>query len=185
MVTTDGLPHASGRRRALTGVLTAPAVILALALSGLELWRTVRPRSDLFVPPFAYSLADALATGNVQHAFQYVRAGQNPSELIAVRHPELTDRKWVLVSPLLWAIAVGNLDSVKMVLGHGARIERTADRQAVCLAEALGHLEIARVLRTLDDVPPGACRHVSSGEAPLLQVLSDVGRAADKRISEP
>jgi hypothetical protein len=175
MVTTDGLPHVSGRGRALTAVIAAPALMVALALGGLELWRTVRPRSDLFAPPFAYSLADAIATSNVEHAFRYVRAGQDPNRLIAVRHPELTAGKWVLASPLLWAVAVGSLDSVKMVLGHGARIERTADRQAACLAEALGHLEIARVLRTLDDVPPGACRHVSSGEAPLLQVLSDEG----------
>lgn len=172
-VTTDGLLRASHRRQRLTAVLAAPAVVVALALSGLELWRIVRPRSDLFAPPFAFSLADAIATGNVRQAFHYVRAGQDPNQLIAARHPELTGRKWVLVSPLLWAVAVGHLESVKMLLGYGARIQRTADRQAVCLAEALGHDEIARVLRTIGDVPPDACREVSAGEAPLLQVLSD------------
>lgn len=174
MVSAYSLPHVSSRRRVLSAVLAAPAVILALALGGLELWRTVRPRSDLFAPPFAHSFADAIATGNVQHAFQYVRAGQDPNQLIAVRHPELTGRKWVLVSPLLWAVAIGNIEAVKMLLGHGARIERPADRQAVCLAEASGHDQIARVLRTLGHVPPGGCRDLSAGEARLLPVLSDV-----------
>jgi len=132
------------RRRRLGALLAAPALVVALALIGLEAWRVIRPRSPLFAPPFAYSLADAIATGNVQHAYQYVRAGQDPNQRIPVRHPELTRSQWVRVTPLEWAAAVGHADAARMLLGYGARV----DESAICLAEARGHREVARVLRT-------------------------------------
>ena len=132
------------RRRRLAAVLVAPAVIVALGLAGIEIWRIVRPRSPLFAPPFAYSLADAIATGNVPHAYQYIRAGQDPNQRIAVRHAVLTRNRWVLTPPLVWAAAIGQTDAVRMLLGFGAR----PDPAAVCLADALGHDDVARVLRT-------------------------------------
>jgi len=78
------------RRRRLAALVAAPAVIVALGLVGLEVWRSVWPRASLFAPPFASSLAEAIATGNLQHAYEYVRAGQDPNQRIAVRHPVLT-----------------------------------------------------------------------------------------------
>lgn len=132
------------RRSRLAALIAAPAVMVALGLTGLEAWRGFRPRSPLFAPPFAYSLADAIATGNIQHAYQYIRAGQDPNQPIAVRHPDLTRNRWVFMSPLAWAAATGHTDAVRMLLGFGAR----ADESTVCRAEAFGHQDVARVLRT-------------------------------------
>jgi len=141
---TDRAPGAPLRRRTrLAGLLAAPALVVALGLIGLEAWRALRPRSPLFAAPFAYSLADAIATGNIQHAFQYIRAGQDPNQRMAVRHPDLTRNRWALVSPLEWAAATGQTDAVRMLLGFGARV----DESTVCVAEGLGHHDVARVLR--------------------------------------
>ena len=132
------------RRTRLAALIGAPALIVALGLTAIEAWRMARPQSRLFVRPFSFSLADAIATGDIPHAYQYIRAGQDPNERIAVRHPELTRNRRVLVLPLEWAAATGQPDAVRMLLGLGARTEASP----VCVAERLGHHDVARVLRT-------------------------------------
>lgn len=160
------------RRRRLAVLMAAPAVVVALGLVGIEAWRSIRPRSSLFAQPFAYSLADAIATGNVPHAYAYIRAGQDPNAPMAVRHPGLTEGRWVLASPLLWSVAVGNTEAVKMLLGYGARMDRAANQQAACLAEALDKRDIARLLRTHSRLQPtGECRQVERDRAPLLRMI--------------
>jgi hypothetical protein len=174
-------PAVTRRRNWLTAFIAVPAIVVSLGLSGLETWRAIHPRSSLFTPPFAYSLADAIATGNLQRAYQYIRAGQDPNALIAVRHPTLTQRRWVLTSPLLWAVAVGNVDAVRMLLGYGAHVDRPAYREAICLAGTLGHQHIVRVLRIygggLSDPP---CGDFSSMEPALLRVLAE-RRSAERQ----
>lgn len=159
----------SRRQRRLTALVAAPAVAIALGLCVVEAWRAVRPRSPLFAAPFAYSLAEAIETGNVPHAYQYIRAGQDPNQRIAVRHPVLTHSRWVLATPLLWATATGQTDAVRVLLGYGARI----DPSAVCLADALRHSDIARMLRTYGGVNSAvSCADLASSEAPLLRALT-------------
>ena len=142
------------RRHRLAALMMAPATVVALGLVGIEAWRTIRPRSFLFTPPFAYSLADAIASGNLPHAYQYIRAGQDPNQRIAVRHPDVTGNRWVFTTPLHWAVATDQIDAVRMLLGFGARV----DAAALCLADTLGHDRIAGILRTQrpEDVP-AAC----------------------------
>jgi hypothetical protein len=167
------------RRRRLAVLMGAPVLIVALGLTAIEAWRVIRPRSSLFTAPFAYSLAEAIETGNLQHAYQFIRAGQDPNALIAVRHPTLTEGHWVLTSPLLWSVALGNVDIVKMLLGYGTRFDRAADRQAVCLAETLGHRDIVRVLSTYGEPPDRSCGQLRSTEPGLLKGLAggaSVGR---------
>ena len=134
-------------RRVLAVVMTAPALVAALSIVALEVWRIYRPDSELFVTPFAYTLADAIERDDVRRAYAFIRAGQDPNELIAVRHPVLTAGRGALVSPLLWSVATNSGNSMRMLLGHGARMERRADRAAACLADALGHNDVARLLR--------------------------------------
>ena len=74
--------------------------------------------------PFAYSLAEAIERDDVRRAYEFIRAGQDPNDLIAVRHPVLTAGQGVLVSPLLWSVASNRADSMRMLLGQGARMER-------------------------------------------------------------
>ena len=120
------------------------------------------PESQPAVTPFAYSLADAIERDDVQRAYTFIRGGQDPNDLIAVRHPVLTEGREVLASPLLWAVATNSRQSVLMLFGFGARMDRPADRRAPCLAEALGHSEMAELVRryggttSTDPCPPAS-----------------------------
>jgi hypothetical protein len=157
-------------RQALALLLTAPAVFAALTILSLEAWRIYRPEAGLFATPLAYSLADAIERDDVRRAYAFIRAGQDPNELIAVRHPDLTAGRGVLVSPLVWSVATNRRNATLMLLGHGARMERPADRAAACLAEALGHVEVARILRQYGPAPD-PCPKSSGTGASLLSFL--------------
>lgn len=162
------------RRRVLALLIAAPTMLTALGLSAMEGWRFHQPSSQLFVTPFVYSLADAIERDDVQRAYEFIRAGQDPNDLIAARHPVLTGGRSVLVSPLLWAVAMNSRESALMLLGFGARMDRVPDSRAACLAEALGNTEIARLLRLYGDAPsPDACPERQTSEAPLLAFLAE------------
>lgn len=91
-----------------------------------------------------------------------------------MRHPVLTHSRWVLATPLLWATATGQTDAVRVLLGYGARI----DPSAVCLADALRHSDIARMLRTYGGVNSAvSCADLASSDAPLLRALTGAGPA--------
>jgi hypothetical protein len=149
--------------------MATPAFFAALGMCAVEGWRLLRPQSPLFAAPFVYSLADAIERNDVQHAHDFLRAGQDPNRPIAVRHPVLTGGQTVLVQPLRWAVATGSRDTLLMLLGFGARFDETAAASARCLAEALGHTEIARLVIQYGPAAAGrACRTLPPAESPLL-----------------
>jgi hypothetical protein len=155
-------------------LLAAPVVLVALFVSAVEAWRLAQPQSSLFVAPrTTYSLGEAIAEGKLFEAYDFVRAGQNPNDLIAVSHEDITAGESVLVSPLVWAVANRQREMVQMLLGHGARIERPADTRAICLARALGSEDIVRVLTMDAGQSEEGCRPLEPGAPPLLRVLAD------------
>jgi hypothetical protein len=182
-MTVTAIPGQTGferRRRLLTMLLAAPVVIVAVGLSGIEGWRLMWPRSALFTSPFAYSLAEAIAAGDVEQAYAYVRAGHDPNQPIAVRDSALTGGRWVLSPPLLWAAATGQTQVVKMLLGYGVRTSDPSYPRALCIADTLGHEEIGRLLRALaPDVRADRCRAGRADDALLLRALETRG-AADR-----
>jgi hypothetical protein len=101
-------------------------------------------------PAFVYSLGEAIAAGDVRQAHAFIHAGQDPNALIAVRHPDLTGSENVFVHPALWAIATRQREILQMLFGFGARLERPAERRAICLANAVGANDIARFLNEQD-----------------------------------
>jgi hypothetical protein len=105
---------------------------------------------EIAAPAPVYSLSDAIAAGDVRQAHAFIRAGQDPNDLIVVRHPELTGGVDVFVSPVVWAIVTRQRDVLQMLLGFGARLERPAERRALCLANAVGANDIARILKEHD-----------------------------------
>lgn len=109
------------------------------------------PHTEAADPAFVYSLADAIERDDVQRAYDFIRDGQDPNGPIAVRHPIVTDGRDALVSPLLWAVAMNSRQSVLMLLGHGALIDRPENRVAPCVAERLGHTDIADILKRYGD----------------------------------
>jgi len=158
-------------------MLALPVVLTVLGLCAVELARALRPDLPLFATPFVYSLADAIESDDVDSAVQFIRAGQDPNGLITVRHAVLTDGQSVLVSPLLWAVAMQRPRSVLMLLGFGARMDHRVNSRAVCLAEAIGNQEIASLLRRYPPQPtpaPEPCGTLQPGVAPLLALGSAV-----------
>jgi len=154
---TIDLPRLDRRMRLLVLLMGTPALLTAFSLGALEAWRVRKPESPLFATPFVYSLADAIERDDVRRAHEFIRAGHGPSDAIAVRHPVLTGGRTLLVSPLVWAAAMNSKQSALMLLGFGARIDRATDSQAACLAEALGHAEMAGLLRDYGMKPPHPC----------------------------
>jgi hypothetical protein len=166
---TAGILPLDRRRRLLATLMAVPAFLTALGLCAVESWRLLRPQSQLFATPFVYSLADAIERNDVEHAFAYLRGGQDPNARIAVRHPVLTRGQSILVSPLAWAVATESRETLLMLLGYGARFDQAAADNALCLAEAMGSHEIARLLTLYGSARPGqTCRTLQQGEAPLL-----------------
>jgi hypothetical protein len=151
--------HAVDRRtNLLVLLLGVPAIISALGITALETWRWVRPNSALFVPPAAASMADAIARDDVWGAYEFIRAGQNPNEVIAVRHEALTGGRRVEVLPLVWAVVTQSDRAVAMLLGFGARLDAPTKHQAVCLAAQLGRDDIVQLLQLSGpDASPGPC----------------------------
>lgn len=163
----------TGTYRRLAVLLAIPTVVVALGLCAIEAWRAIRPRSALFQPPFVYSLADAIAVGELPQAYAFIRAGQDPNEPIWVRHRVLTDGRWLRVSPLLWAVATRNGQAVDMLIAFGAQLDRRENKDAACLAELLGDQSILRALR-LNGAQPAAgdCPAFSKDDRILVHLLN-------------
>jgi len=171
-VKTNVGPQPHRRRQIFAAAMAAPAIVVALGVIVIEVTRWQRPSSPLFASPVVYSLADAIADDDVQAAYGFIRAGQNPNELIAVRHPSLTAGRSVLTSPLLWAVATQKKNAVLMLLGYGSRMERPADKRAACLADVLHDEEIASLLRTYAGaLAREQCRPSDTATAPLLSFV--------------
>jgi len=152
-------------------------VLIALTVVVVEVARWRQPRARLFADPFYYSLADAIQADDVQRAYGFLRTGRDPSDLIAVRDPALTRDRWILVSPLLWAVATQRKNEVLMLLGIGARTDRGTDRAASCLADALGNVEIAALLRKYrNTLAFDQCMAPKDRDAPFLSLVEQSGQ---------
>ena len=162
-------------------MMVGPALVAALGVCVVEGRRVLQPQSALFAAPFVFSLADAIERNDVDQAYAFIRAGQDPNQPIAVRHSVLSGGRSVLVAPIVWAVALQRRETLLMLLGFGAHIGQAADGRVVCLAEALGNADIVRVLVRNGSQPPGErCGSGALGNAPLLNFAEDSepGRAA-------
>jgi hypothetical protein len=160
------------RRTLVAALLALPAVLAGLGVVAVESWRAVRPQAPLFAPPEPPSLAAALEWGELWQAAGMLRAREDPWAPFEVRHPALTGDQLVRASPLLWAVAVGNTDAVRMLVGFDAPVERPADRQVVCLAEAMDHAAVAAVRRRYTALPDAPCAALDGVDRPLVAVAA-------------
>jgi len=170
-MTVDHVERTRRQQSIAAGMIAAMAILsLAVVVVEIERWRN--PASRLFADPTFYSLADAIQADDVKGAYAFLRAGADPNDLIAVRDPALTRGRSVLASPLLWAVATEHRDSVLMLLAHGARIEKDADRAASCLADELGDANLAALLRKYGNaLPREQCPAPRDSTAPLLSLI--------------
>ncbi len=128
-------------------LLALPIVMTGVGLSALEVWRIQSPNAPLFTTPRSLSLADAIQSGDVLQTYELLRAGHNPQQPIAVRHPILTGGQVVMVQPLLWAVALESNQVVPLLLTFDGPVEPALAAQAACLAERIGNDDAAQLLR--------------------------------------
>ncbi len=131
-----------GRIRIVALLVAVPAAIAAIALT---LSGTADRASRDDTGPTG-SFANAIYEGEVERAYAFVRAGQDPNAPIAFRHPVVTGDREVQVSPLMLAVATHRDNLVGMLLSFGARLELPQNRFAVCLATQTGDQGIANQL---------------------------------------
>ncbi len=150
----------------------APVVLTALAITGLEAWRTWRP--DARSASTATSLAEAIAGDDVNRAYDLVRAGESPSAPILVRHEKLTGGRSLRVAPLIWAVATNAPRTLQMLLGFGALADAKTIRQAHCLAQQLGHTRLVGSLEQhqAPHAKGAPCPRPGDGMTPLEAVAS-------------
>jgi len=96
---------------------------------------------------FTYSPAEAIARGDLDVTYDFIRKGWDPDALIAAGDDTLTRGRTVLVSPLVWAIAQHQRDIVGELLAFGAHVDRPSNRMAPCVADAIGDSDLADLLR--------------------------------------
>ena len=156
------------RRATIALLIAAPAILHALTLCALEGWRLYAPDSSLFAAPRANSLAAAIEQNDVQQVYEFVQGGQDPNGIIAVEHPILTGGRKVRTTPMLWAVAMRSDRSVLTLIGLGARLDGAATHRAVCLAEALGESDLARLIERHGSHQSAAPCPESGTAAPLL-----------------
>jgi hypothetical protein len=155
-------------------MVAVPAVLTAGVVSATEGHRLLRPGAPLFAAPSRDTLADAIAVDDILGGYAFIRAGQNPDGLIPVRDEMWTGGSWMLVSPMIWAVANNADDSVLMLLTAGAQLSNQQDRRAACMAEALGRARVAQRLRAYAPHQlPAPCPPFPSGGAPLARFVGD------------
>lgn len=133
-------------RRWPEAVVAAPALSIAVMLMGLDSGYGVTPDAT-HRQHRAASLASAIAGGeSVETVYGFVRAGDDPDQLVHVAIDGLTGGGDVEVSPLVLAVATRDQNVVQMLLGFGVRPDRPQNRLAWCLALALQEPAIAAAI---------------------------------------
>jgi hypothetical protein len=157
------------RAALLVWLVAAPSVLGALSICALEAYRWLRPESALFVAPHPDTLTQAIVDDDYEGAYAFIRGGQDPNRPIEFRDDRLTGGRAVRVSPLLLAVATGSENSLRMLLGFGARMVVPPDSLAGCLADALDDSRLASLVRALGAAPASACPATEGATAyPLL-----------------
>lgn len=169
-------PHQLVRRhRLLASMMAGPALLAALGVCAVEGRRVLQPQAALFAAPFVFSLADAIERNDVDQAYAFIRAGQDPNQPIGVSNPILTGGRRVLISPLLWAVATGRRDALLMLLGYGARWDAAIGAEALCLAEELGDGTTAALLEHHGARLDERCAGRRRTDPPLVSFAADAG----------
>jgi hypothetical protein len=174
-------PSVVRQRNVLEAIIVAPAVLAALWLTGIEGYRMVQPESSLFRREEALtSLAQAITVCcRVEDAYAFIRAGQDPNELLTIDNPDYTGGGSIMVSPLILAVAAGNGSVVQMLIDFGARPELPQNRLAGCLAQELGQAEMLTIIATyVGENTQMTCPERSSNDPrPLLRWAFDEAAA--------
>jgi hypothetical protein len=123
-----------GIRAGVVGVLASlPCIVLAAlsawwfadGLVGHGLW-----------PPDDVTLAEAIATRNNAEALRLITIGANPNLPSRVRDGLLTSGYDVVIKPVEAAVGAQRADSLRMLLAHGAVVDKRELRVLRCYEQA-------------------------------------------------
>ena len=140
-------PPQARRVRRLVLACAVPAVLMMLAVSGVEVWRVVAPARAEVGHRVYGAMGEAVVADDLRGVLGFIERGQSPDALIAVHDPVLTGGREVRVPPIVWATAAGRQRIVMALLFAGITFQRDADRAAACIADRLEFSEIATHLR--------------------------------------
>jgi hypothetical protein len=153
----------------MSALIAAPALAAAIGLSAIEGYRLARPLSPLFGEPPPASLADAITRRvGVEHAYAFIRRGQDPNAPIIVDDPDYTGGRPLNVSPLMLAVAARDSGVVLMLLNFGARLDLPQNRFAGCLGQELEDEVIANIIAREGGLHGAACPQRGAGATPPL-----------------
>jgi hypothetical protein len=153
----------------VTACLAAPAVAAALLIGGVEIYRVVRPGAPLFGDPPPASLADGLARRfPVEQLYGFLRSGQDPNAPVPVADSDYTGGSTAMVAPLMLAVAARDDSAVQMLLNFGVRLDLPQNRNAICLARALGDEGIAELLEEAGMAAAACAPPKADAATPLL-----------------
>ena len=160
------------QRTFIAAAIAVPAVIAAMGLTAIQVYRGFNPAAPLFGGEPA-SLAEAITGGyGVEYAYRFVHTGQSPNEPIVVDAPQYTGGRSIRVSPLMLAIAARDDNVVQMLVTFGARLDLPQNRLAACLAQEVNDTFIVSFLARNSDAKaaPVTCRApATDAPTPLLR----------------
>ena len=136
----------TGPYRPVQVVAALPLVVPALALGALLVWFEIVLDPTQRDPVADMPFADTLKYDHFERASQYIHAGTDPNAPVPYRDKVLTGGDEITLAPLLIAVANDRLDSVKMLMSTGLRLDAPANRYALCLAQRRGYESIAKLL---------------------------------------
>jgi hypothetical protein len=120
----------------------------------------------------AQSLAEAIQHREVEQAYAFVRAGQNPNELVSFRDSTLTGDRTVKISPLMLAAATHSDNALMMLLAFGAEPSLPQNRFALCVAKQFGDGDIVRILTRDGHLDAAVQCPATTAQAPLLAFVN-------------
>jgi hypothetical protein len=157
----------SGRidRPAVAATLVlVPAIAAALLVVALEAGRVWQPDDPLFRGPPPRSLHDAIVDGDVETAFAFIQAGQDPNHPVDAPWASTEPRRTIQLTPLVLAVAARDANVVRMLLSVGVDLTRADNRLALCLARELRENEVTTLLaRAIDGELACPARAVGRG----------------------
>src|SRR5829696_4595958 len=111
------------RTRLIATLLAAPAVVVAIAMTAIEVYRLFRSDATLFGGAPPQSLAHAITGGfGVERSYDFIRAGQDPNELVMVPPSDYTAGRTVAASPVMLAVAAQDSSALLMLFNFGGRV---------------------------------------------------------------
>jgi hypothetical protein len=100
------------------------------------------------------TLLDAAARGDDDAIFRMVSAGEDPGAPVVLQRPMFQWRRGDTTSPLLVAIAEGDLDNVAYMMKHTRRLADPPNDEAPCVAARFGRGQIAQFLSKMGPLVP-------------------------------